>query len=605
MNVGIKGKKQLIMLELWDLVAVVSKTLKFINYRSRKVEHQIRLIREGTERTQITRPLWVKVNSSQTFMMVVVDLEGIFLINLVTFMYNFVVDKEFLRGREDIKNEFLNPFSNIGLKMKEAVEANALYSQVGKNKKKKIVESMIRNKKAGLLKGLFDVSGNFEYLVNTEAKDSGPNMNLMLYKRDSNSQMEIDFRNPTIHFKFNKIIKLNFKVKQVRVTGSGQILVCSQKNVLSIIGEDEQDQVEELKKMEKAASLAMAQVHDFELSRDDRRVFVTLSSKQLRILEIKDEKVNHIKCFALPLNPLCFGISSDGKKVGLGAFAGEDSVFFTLGNKSSVVPLPEILKDQEIFKWEDTEERKRENVYEELQEQIINETFPENMTKLKGNSVAYQKKQSKKQNYEKCLVKNQTEFGIPNMNRKGQRYFKFLKPNAKFLQELEVLLKEYSQNLQGFSQETPVKDFKRTLYKLLLKKMQLFLRHLHGKKARVNKYFKDCYVFTNYIVKKMKKKDVKKIQKRHLIKELEKYLQKEDEPQREHDNLKTVDEEGNNISSCYQSEQEEENNEETQFQNYEDEEESAEESGEEEETEGDEEETEDEEEEEEEAEELV
>ena len=70
------------MLELLNLIAVIGKSIKFINYRTKEIISEITLISKESEKSEISLPLFVKVNLQQTEMLIVVNGGGFFSINL-------------------------------------------------------------------------------------------------------------------------------------------------------------------------------------------------------------------------------------------------------------------------------------------------------------------------------------------------------------------------------------------------------------------------------------------------------------------------------------------------------------------------------------------
>lgn len=608
---GIRGRKQLHMLEMWNLVAVVGKSIKFINYRSKKIENQIKLRDE--ENNTSAEPLWVKVNENQTFMLVAVDCGGVYLINLVTFMYNYIKNDNFLIGREDEDEDFFNVFSGLEDQMKAKVEQDKRFAKVTEKKKKRLVRREIKKTKRPILNRLFDVSYNFEHLVYIETKTGEDNLEtgrLLYYKLDKpgeNSTFEIDMTNPSIHFKFSHHFKLSFKTKFVRVKNNGRVVLCSNNHVTEVLQMDGSKSKKTLKAMKKSAKrvpMIATEIQTFDLSRDDQRLFVTLSNKFLNVFQIEEDKMGKRTSYKLEMNPLCFGISSNGKVVGMGALAGENNIFLELKKDSACVPMAELLKEEEIYKENEEKVGESENVFEKVRVQITKEAIGANLVKLKRNSLVLQKKQRKEDNYKNVVETNKYEFGIPNMNRKGGKIFRTLKNQVKMTQELFQLLKETHENLQDYPSKMSFQEFRKSTFKLYLKKIQFYLKHVFKKKTKLKRYFKDCYRFTQHICKNLEKENVKKITIQLLVKELDELIAKESEAQSLDQNENENIEQNENIeddSDNYQTDSDGEEGSKNRFdeENEEEEEDSGEEEESAEETEGEEEETEDEEEEEE------
>ena len=111
------------MLELWDLIAVVGKTIQFINYRTKKIVNEIKIISKETTKNEVAIPLFAKINSNQTEMIVVLNGGGLFFINLVTFQYRYISNDDFFSYDNDSSNQMgLNIFKNLKLHMEEEIK---------------------------------------------------------------------------------------------------------------------------------------------------------------------------------------------------------------------------------------------------------------------------------------------------------------------------------------------------------------------------------------------------------------------------------------------------------------------------------------------------
>ena len=339
---------------MWDLVAVVGRTIKFVNYRTRKVENEIKFSKtkeNETNKLSSIIPLYSKVRLNQMEMIVIGDDGSIFLINLMNFEYD-VIDGFFaerIKSGEKYKSVF-NDFENWAKKKDTSQILGNQENQKQLNNTKFIERKILKEKKR-MFNSCFDISNNFKYLVFYQEKIKYDDTNeknkkgtICVLKREEERNLTDRL---SIKFQLNYKFKIQFEPRIIKVLGNkGEVMILSNKNILQVLKKNnKEEKILEFNKAHEKEKSFISIPRCFKLSKDESHLFISFGEKKLQTFELKNSKIIRKNMYKLNSTPVCIGISSNGKTVGIGAVAGEKNIFFNLKKSVKLQTLHTLLKD--------------------------------------------------------------------------------------------------------------------------------------------------------------------------------------------------------------------------------------------------------------------